>query len=168
MTFFPTYFTNEVTDIKLEILKKLNINGVLLDIDDTLVKTKSELPEKKILDWINLLKKNDIKIILVSNNTKSRVEKFAKNLDIPWVAMSYKPLTFKLKKAIKKISCNLNNVVMIGDQIFTDIFAANLINIKSILVNPMSISKGIIITIKRKLEEPIRCKIKSNNKFKLC
>lgn len=168
MLFFPTYFTNKVTDIKLEILKKLNINGVLLDIDDTLVKTKLELPEKEILDWVNLLKLNNIKIILVSNNTKNRVEKFAKNLDIPWIAMSYKPFTFNLKKAIRKISCNLNNVIMVGDQIFTDIFAANLINIKSVLVNPMGTPKSMLMTIKRKFEEPIRRKIKSNNKFNLC
>ena len=97
----------------------------------------------------------------MSNITEERVKKFAENLskfniNIPWIAMGYKPLGFKIKRAIEEISCKSGEIILIGDQIFTDILAANLINIKSVLVDPVSKPSNIFMKVKRKLENRIR------------
>ena len=161
MIFSPTYVIHKVTDISIDMLKKINIHGVILDIDDTLVAPDSNIISEEIINWLKLLENGNIKIIFVSNNTEERVKKFAENLskfniNIPWIAMSCKPLGFKIKQAIKKISCKSGEIILIGDQIFTDILAANLINIKSVLVDPVSKPSNIFMKVKRKLENRIR------------
>ena len=167
MILFPTYFTHKVTDVDASLLKFLNVTGLILDIDDTLAAPKTQFPGKDIINWVDKIKNEGVKIVLLSNNFKSRVEKFAKLIEVPWVSMSFKPLTRGLHKAIQKISCAPKNTIMIGDQIFTDIFAANLFDIRSILVDPISENKSPLLSFKRILEKPIRQKIYSNSKLRL-
>lgn len=165
MILSPTYVIDKITDISIDMLRKINICGLILDIDDTLVAPDSNNISEEIINWLNSLKKEKIKIIFVSNNTEERVKKFTENLnkfdiDIPWISMSCKPLGFKIKQAIKKISCDFNNIILVGDQIFTDILAANLLHIKSILVNPVSKPSNLVMKFKRKLENKIRTRKK--------
>ncbi len=167
MILFPTYFTHKVTDIDAFLLKNLNVTGLILDIDDTLAAPKTQCPGNDIIKWVNSLKNQGIKIILLSNNFKYRVEKFAELIEVPWVSMSFKPFTKGLHKAIKKISCSPKNTILVGDQIFTDVFAANLFNIRSILVDPISKNKSPFLSFKRFLEKPIKKKIYSNSKLNL-
>lgn len=167
MLLFPTYFTHQVTDIDPFLLKYLTVTGLIIDIDDTLAAPKTQCPGKNVIKWVNNVKNQGIKIVLLSNNFKYRVEKFAELIEVPWVSMSFKPFTKGLHKAIKKISCEPKNTILVGDQIFTDIVAANLFNIRSILVDPISQNKRPFLSIKRFLEKPIRAKIYSNLKLNL-
>lgn len=163
----PTYFTKHVSDINLQILHKLNIKGIILDIDDTLAPHKCSIPDIDALKWVNLLKENDIKLILVSNNFKNRVSEFAGKLGLPYIYMGLKPLSYGIKKAVKHLNLPTSEIVIVGDQIFTDIIGANLSKLKSILVDPISKNKTMLLKIKRYFEKNIRQKIKSNKKLDL-
>ncbi len=165
--FTPTYFAGKVTDINSNLLNNMNIKGVILDIDDTLVPHKHPVPEKKILNWISEIKENDIKVVLVSNNFRKRVSTFAKKINVPYVHMGLKPLTWGIKKAIKILSLPKENILIVGDQIFTDILGANFIKIKSILIDPVSQSKTFLLKFKRFFEKSLRKKIKKNTKLDL-
>ncbi len=168
MTLFkPTYFTAKVLDIDINFLKSNNFEAIILDIDDTLVPHKHPTPDKEIIEWIETLKNGGIKIIIVSNNFKKRVSDFAKILNIPYIYMSLKPLTYGFKKAIKTLSVPPEKVLVIGDQIFTDIVGANFLNIRSVLVEPVSPSKTTLLKIKRKCEKPLRKKIKLSTDLKI-
>lgn len=165
--FTPTYFTKKVTDITIDLLNKINIKGVILDIDDTLVPHKCPVPEKEIFRWLNELKENKIKIILVSNNFKKRVSIFAKKIDVPYVHMGLKPLTWGIKKAISILSIPKENILIVGDQIFTDILGSNFVKVKSVLIDPVSPSKTFLLKFKRFFEKSFRKKIKSNSNLNL-
>jgi uncharacterized protein len=165
--FTPTYFTTKVTDINAHLLSKIKVKGIILDIDDTLVPHRHLIPDERVLGWINELKENDIKIILVSNNFKKRVSVFADKTELPYVCMGLKPLTWGIKKAIKALALPKENVIIIGDQIFTDIMGANFIKIRSVLVEPVSKSKTFLLKFKRFFEKPIRKKIKENKSLDL-
>ena len=166
MILYPTYFTSKVTDINLNFLRSLNVKGIILDVDDTLVAHKIHSPKQEVVEWINKLKLNQIKIILLSNNFENRVKPFAEKLNIPYISLSMKPLTFGLKKAIKHINCNSEESIVIGDQIFTDILAANLLGIKSILVEPIKESSSLIFKFKRFLENCIKKNLNSKLNLK--
>ena len=167
MILYPTYFTAKVTDINAHVLNNLNVKGVILDVDDTLVAHKIPYPNQEITEWINSLKLSGIKIILLSNNFKNRVQTFASTLNIPYVSFSMKPFTFGLKKAIKRINSNSKEILVVGDQIFTDILAANVLGVRSILVEPIKESTSILFKIKRFFENHIKQTLKSNPKFDL-
>lgn len=157
--FKPTYHARKVTEISGEFLTKNNFRGIILDIDDTLVPHRHPDPDKNVFEWIDELKKFGIKIILVSNNFKDRVNKFAEKLNLPYISMGLKPLPFGIKRAVKKLGMKLDEILIIGDQIFTDISGANILKIKSVLVDPVSPSKTVLLKIKRFLERPIRKKL---------
>lgn len=163
--FTPTYYTKKVTDITYDFLNRNKFKGIILDIDDTLAPHRYPIPEKEVITWINNLKNSGIKIVLVSNNFKDRVGKFAKQLSVPYICMGMKPLPFGIKKAIKMLNISIQNLLVVGDQIFTDIVGANFLKIKSVLVEPVSKSKTILLKIKRFLEKPIRKKLIHEKNF---
>ena len=151
--FMPTYFTKHVSDINPKILRKLNIKGIILDIDDTLAPHKCSIPDPDALKWVNLLKENEIKLILVSNNFKNRVSEFAGKLKLPYIHMGLKPLSYGINKAVKYLNLPASEIVIVGDQIFTDIIGANFLKLKSILVDPISKNKTMLLKIKRYFEK---------------
>jgi len=161
--FNPTFYVNKIFEVSLNFFIKNNIDAALLDIDDTLVINEFPIPPKKTLDWIENLKSSNIKMILVSNNFKKRVESFAKKVNLPYVHMGMKPLPFGIIKALKILDTTKEKSIIIGDQIFTDIVAANLLGIKSILTEPLSPSKTLTMKFKRFMESPIRKHLKIIN-----
>lgn len=158
--FTPTYYMKKVTDITEEFLNKNSFKGIILDIDDTLTPNGYPEPDKEVSVWIDQLKSAGIKIILVSNNFKSRVDEFANKLNVLGISMGFKPFPKGIVKAIKILKISPKQILMIGDQVFTDIVGANLLKISSVLVEPMSPSKTLLLKIKRFLEKPVRKKFR--------
>lgn len=160
---YPTYFAESISDITTEFLKKENAKGVILDVDDTLAPSKIIEPKIEVISWIEELRENDIKAILLSNNFDKRVRPLAEKLNLPYISFGLKPLTTGLKKAIKAISCDKSEVFMIGDQIFTDILAANLMKMRSVLVKPLTVQKDALSKMKRKFEKIVKEKMQGKN-----
>ncbi len=165
--FYPSYYINKANDIDVATLKKLNIHGIILDIDDTLTPHKCSTPNEGIEFWIKSIQQNGIKLILVSNNFKKRVESFAKLLGLPYISFGMKPFSYGFHKAIDELGIPKSEIAIIGDQIFTDIMGANFLGIKSILVEPVSESKTFMLKLKRFLEIPIKNRILKDKKINL-
>mgnify|MGYP003396706192 FL=1 len=75
-------------------------------------------------------------MIISNNSSLERVKDFGEKLNIKYVAKAMKPLKGGFKKVLKKATrkyCSCE-IVAIGDQLMTDIFAANRMNYTSILV----------------------------------
>ncbi len=134
----PNMFVKSIDDINLSLLKKLGIKYVFCDLDNTLVPHFTTIPTKSSIDFVNRLHEYDIKLIIVSNNSKKRVEKFCMlfNPD-DFVYNAKKPLLTKIKKMIKKHNIDLDDAIMLGDQFITDVWAANRLGIRSVLVLPI-------------------------------
>ena len=163
----PTFFTNKITDLSPEFIKSHGVTSLLMDIDDTLTYHKDPQIPQKVLEFINLMKINNIKIILISNNSKDRAYKFAKKLNLPYISRAFKPAPFGINLAFKKLNISKNEAIIIGDQIFTDILGANLLDIKSILVDPFEKNQTAFLKLKRLFEKPIRKKIKRDKSKKI-
>lgn len=160
MIFSPTVRLKKVTDITLEMIKKLKIDTILLDVDNTLACHGSQVPFDGTVEWAKELIKNGTDIVICSNNNEERVAPFAALYNLPYVAMSMKPLPSGFNKAKKMLNKRPKQVLVVGDQIFTDILGANLANMKSVLLDPVKAETGLGFKFKRWLEKPIRNKIK--------
>jgi HAD superfamily phosphatase (TIGR01668 family) len=68
--FFPTLYLDKVQDIDLDWLKKKNIKGLILDIDNTLVPPHMLEPDDNALEWIKRAKESGFELCIVSNATK--------------------------------------------------------------------------------------------------
>ena len=163
--FDPSFYYEKVIDIEVCFLTRNNIECILLDIDDTIAQHDSAALIPRFKSWLREVLDSNIKVVLVSNNYKNRVQFIAKRLNLPFIYSSFKPTPLGIIRALKMISGDKDRSVLIGDQIFTDILGANIYGIKSILVDPVSVKKSFISRIKRWAENPIRRNLKKSKDF---
>lgn len=143
-----------VTDITPDILKSLGIRGLILDLDNTLTTHDNPVPGEGVLDWLELMKKSGIKLIIVSNNHPPRVKPFADMLGLEFVSEGKKPLTKGFREAKAKMGLPKKSIATVGDQIYTDVLGAVLFGIKMLYVEPIEHEKTTFFKVKRKCEKP--------------
>ena len=156
----PTVAVRMVTDITPELLKQMGVDAILLDVDNTLASPYEKIPYEGVTEWLKKIKEAGFAVVICSNNFHKRIRPFAKGVGLDCVAMSLKPLPFGFIRAKKKLGEKPDSVVVVGDQIFTDVLGANMGRMKSILLEPQSEEHGFSIYVRRKLEVGVRKKIK--------
>ena len=149
MILFPKLYLKNVLDISVALLQKENIKGILIDVDNTLLYLYKTLL-KGVEEWVENMKKNEIKMCILSNtNQKDKVKKLGEQLQIPYVYFAKKPLKSGFKKGAKILELPYQQIAVVGDQITTDVWGANRMKMFSILTKPLE-EKDIWITkIKR-------------------
>lgn len=153
MILYPRAYLNSVKDITIEFLNKNNLKALILDVDNTIIDFDKNILEG-VDNWCNELKKNGIKLCILSNSDKKeKVENVAKKLDLPYFNFAKKPLKGGFKKAIKLLEEKPENIAAVGDQIFTDVLGSNRCKIYSILVKPIAQKDLLVTKIKRPLEK---------------
>ncbi len=153
--FFPKKKVHRVTDISVEYLRKQGIGGLILDIDNTLTTHDNPIPSDGVAHWLDTMRENDIKMIVLSNNHGPRVEPFAKILGLDYISEGKKPLTSGFKRCAKALSLQKQELCIIGDQIFTDVLGGNLYGCHSILVEPIQPESTRFFRFKRAMEKII-------------
>ncbi len=135
----PTWRANSFLNISPNFFRMNGISIVFLDLDNTMLKVGSKLMDEAASDWIWELAENGIRVRLLSNNLTSRVERIAKQLgDIGAHSLSMKPFSSHIvKRVLETERVELENAVIIGDGILTDILAANWLGVQSVLINPI-------------------------------
>ena len=162
--FYPKEYFNSVKNIKIELLQKNNIKGLILDVDNTLINLDKKMPEG-VSNWAKDLKAHGIKICILSNSNKiEKVGAVAKILEVPYIFFGKKPLKSGFLRAKEILKLENKNIAVVGDQIFTDILGANRCQMFSILVKPIEEKDYLVTRIKRPLENWI---IKRYRKSKL-
>ena len=156
MLLTPNMQVRKITDITIEMLRKNNIKGMILDVDNTLIDL-DRVPLEGIKEWMDNMKNEGIKFCIASNSLKkNKIEKVAKMLDIPYVHFSAKPTKIGLKKAKQILGIENNeNIAEVGDQLFTDVLGTNRMKMFSILTEPLCEEKVKINNLKRKLEKRV-------------
>jgi HAD superfamily phosphatase (TIGR01668 family) len=148
----PAYVVHKITDISYNWLKKQGIDGLLVDIDNTVTPYHSnEIPEEN-LNWFYALVETGIKFIPYSNARKHRIDNFCSVFDIPNPGIAIKPLNFGLKRTLRISGLKKDKVLLIGDQVFTDCLAGKFSGIRTVLVDPVSKNEFPLTKIMRLLE----------------
>ena len=159
--FRPTYIFNGIEEIEIDFLKRERIKYLLMDVDNTIIDSKINIPPKK-LKWIQDVKKSGIELCILSNSGNLRkIKMVGERLDIPYLLNGCKPLKKGFEMACKILDAKPENTAIIGDQVFTDIWGANRFKIRSILVMPFDSKERFWIKIKRPLEKIVLKSIKS-------
>lgn len=153
--FKPTWMVESIYQLTPEQLRKRGVQGIVTDLDNTLIAWDNLDGTPEMAAWVATMNQANFPIIIVSNNSKKRVERVANNYNIKYFSMAQKPSRRGLRKAIRLLNVPEKNVVMIGDQLMTDVLAANRLGIRSILVKPIITSDGTLTQINRRIEQVI-------------
>lgn len=153
--FKPNFYFNKIWDISPDFLVKNNIKCLLIDVDNTLTTHDNPTPRAEVLSWLAQMKNEKIILMVISNNTEERVAPFARGLGIDYVSDSGKPLAKGVKKALCKTKLAKDQMLIIGDQIFTDVLCGKFSNVKTALVEPFELETMPFFKFKRALEKMI-------------
>ncbi|MFZ2353698.1 YqeG family HAD IIIA-type phosphatase [Paucilactobacillus nenjiangensis] len=135
--FKPTWMVNTIYSISPSQLKSHGIRAVFTDLDNTLIAWNNPDGTPELKAWMQSLKDANIPLLVVSNNSHNRIERAVAKLELPFISRALKPLATGINRAMKKLELKPHEVVMVGDQLLTDIAASNQAGVYSILVKPL-------------------------------
>ena len=164
--FIPFAHAESIYRIDLSFFTKLGIKYVFADLDNTLDSYKQATPLEKAKELKANLEKLGIELIIVSNNTGTRVQKYSKELGVRHFSSLAKPFSFKIKRIMKTANIKPEEVIMIGDQTVTDISCANGAKIKSILTDKLVEEDQPTTRFNRLFDKPLRRKLQKKNLLK--
>jgi len=135
----PQLMYESIYDIDFGLLWDDGIRHLIFDVDNTLI---SYADSDVSIQCINLFKSIQSigfeSILLMSNNSSvDRIERVAKQLDLPAITFACKPFVFTMRRLLNHRSMNIQEVALIGDQLLTDVLLANTFKIISVFVDPI-------------------------------
>jgi uncharacterized protein len=134
----PTAMVEAVWMISPEKLRQRGIRSVLFDLDNTVVDWNQEHVRPEVLEWANQCREAGLTLCICTNaHKKPRIERIAQQLGASYVATAGKPGVRGYRAALELVGCTPQEAVMIGDQVFTDIWGANRAGLATILVRPL-------------------------------
>ena len=160
----PDYIFKTFDCATPEFLLSIGVKGIILDIDNTLEPYEHPLPGDHVINWLASLNEAGIKASIVSNNGRKRVELFNSKLSLPAYYKAKKPFKRNLLRAMKDMGTSREDTVLMGDQVFTDVWAAHNTGLRAILVPPINDKRDPFTKFKRMLERPIIKKYEKRNK----
>ena len=150
--FRPSMYKKDIFSINYKKLKKAGVKCLIYDLDNTLALIDEKECPEKTKELIRKLQ-DDFLIFIITNNSNRRAEPYKKALGVEAVGYAMKPLTRGLRKIKHKYKLLKKEMVMIGDQIVTDIASGNNFRIKTILVDPLGEKDMNITKLNRKVED---------------
>lgn len=159
---YPDYIYENVESIPYEMIKKENIKAILLDMDNTLVnfdeayKEGVKIKNTNLKNWAKNMKKNGIELYVFSNcPLEDVVKRIAKEFGMHYFFKVGKPKLKGFETAFSKLNLEKESILMVGDQIFTDVWGGNRFGIKTALVTPITDKEWIGTKVKRPFERAV-------------
>lgn len=135
----PDRYVASVDRIDLDDLWRRGTRAILLDRDNTLVPRDRTTAPASVATWLDEARDRGFKLYMVSNNWhRDQVERSARELGLGAICFACKPLPFALTRALKHLGVPKGEAVMVGDQLYTDVWAGNFAGISTILVRPQT------------------------------
>ena len=158
----PQYVFGNITDITPDFLELHEIRFLMLDMDNTIAAYGTHAPSAEVLQWAERMRSCGIELFIVTNSKRTeRVVNFAKALGTGFVRNASKPSPSGILRALDQSEHFAGESAFAGDQVYTDVIAANRAGVLSIAVRPLS-RENPLLAIRYALEAPFRAICKYN------
>lgn len=152
--YYPDMYAENVYQIDYETLWLEGYRALIFDIDNTLVHHGDDSNDK-VNNLFDKLKTIGFKLLLLSDNTKERVERFNKDIQAMYICDAEKPSPRNYYNAVDMLGIDKKQILVIGDQVFTDIYGANRAGLTNCLVHFIRLNSEKKIGRKRYIENVI-------------
>ncbi len=167
------YLPNEVASTIYDIdWKKLYLDGkrvIIFDLDNTLISYRELTPTSKLVELGKELILMGFTTYVLTNNHYSRIEKFIKEFPATDYGIHMnKPFIKNITAYLKEKNHPIDqNIIMVGDQLVTDIACANKLGVYSILIKSLDRSSEHFYTKINRLRDKRIVKSISKVDYKL-
>ena len=152
----PYRMVRNIYEIKPEFLKKEGIRLLLMDLDNTMAPYHIHVPSAGLKAWVSSMKEEGIEIFILSNNRGSRPKVFAEALGVEWVNRAKKPSVKVMDRVLGRKCLPREQVMLVGDQIYTDMLCAARGHIRGICVKPICLRRNPLLALRYFAEFPFR------------
>lgn len=154
--FKPDYEIHHFSEITPEWLIENEIKTIFSDLDSTLA-IHNQPGDDDLKNWIFMLKQSDVQLVIVSNNSQERVDRFCEPFHIIGFGRCKKPSASIIRQHMQKIGAHNRTSLFLGDQLLTDIWCGKRLDMRTALVKPIGKEhEPLQIFLKRKLEGLIK------------
>ncbi len=151
----PDLYLPSVFALRPAELSARGIRGLIIDLDNTLIKWGEAASDARLPAWAGALRAEGFSLCIVSNNGGARVLNLATALGIPVVTNAGKPRARAFWRAMQILQTEPADTAMMGDQVFTDVLGAKRLGLFAILVVPLSRHEFIGTRLVRLLERRV-------------
>ncbi len=135
----PDMMADAIWDISVEQLRKLGIEALIVDLDNTIVDWNRSHMRAEVQGWLERAQRMGMRVCIASNaRGKARVAAIAAEVGCAWLAPAGKPSRRGLRRALEMLGTQPRTTALVGDQLFTDVMGGNRLGLFTILVRPLS------------------------------
>lgn len=160
----PDKIVNSIYDLDLEELSEKGVRLILADLDNTLARYHEWDPSDRLRTWKQEVEERGMILFVLSNGRKPRRSKRFCEGFVPFISHASKPHARNFHKAMELNGCKPEETIMLGDQIFTDIWGGHNAGIRaSIYVRAIALD-SIFRKIRYGIEAPFRglCRLRGD------
>ena len=154
--FIPFAHSQSIYEIEPEFYIRNHVKVLFMDLDNTLDSYKAREPQQRTIDYVNTLKEKGITPVIISNNKAKRVSGYANLLGIEFLSSAMKPFPKRLRNEIARRGLTPEDVMLVGDQMMTDVLAAKGAKIRVVLTEKIVKEDQWTTHINRIFDRPIR------------
>ncbi len=137
--FSPNESLHSLEEVDLGALRAAGKRLILLDVDNTLLPWKSKEIPATTTAWLQSARDQGFELCILSNTRNpERLERLCQEMKVDFIRDKFKPNPKMYHLAMEKYKMSAEDCVMIGDQLFTDIWGANRAGIDAIWVRPLA------------------------------
>ncbi|MBO7399074.1 MAG: YqeG family HAD IIIA-type phosphatase [Clostridia bacterium] len=139
--FYPDFRAESVLTADFAKLYDRGVRFIVFDADNTLVSYEETEPSERIIEFVRGLTRAGFGMCILSNGHKERVKKLAAILGMSFEGDAFKPSRKGFRRVFAQYGVTGSETLVVGDQIFTDVWGASRSSCLSLLVKPISPKK---------------------------
>lgn len=138
VSLLPKIVAKQITDLTPEFLHSRGISLLMMDFDNTIVPYTTDIPTESVENWLDMMKKSNIRLCVVSNSKKDRVKIFCEKYGLDCITHAKKPFSKGIRACLARYGVPAHQCALVGDQIYTDTLGANGCGVQSIVVDAIN------------------------------
>ena len=131
--YVPFAVAKSIYEIDVDFFVQQKVKVLLMDLDNTLDSYRLYHPTERAYELVKKIQDVGIIPVIVSNNRGKRVSTYANDLKLIYINSAAKPFGFRIRKFLKEHNWNPEDVMLVGDQMITDVAAAKRVGIRVVL-----------------------------------
>lgn len=158
--FRPDFYATSIFDIPVRFFREQGIRCVLSDLDNTLDAYDVLVPSERVVRLKRQLEQAGIELCIVSNNRRSRKGIYCERLGVRGIFSCRKPFAAKISAFVRESGYNTHEVLLIGDQLLTDVGCAYHGRLRVVLTEPIVKRDQWTTRFNRLIDRPIRRRLR--------
>ncbi|NCC83244.1 MAG: HAD family hydrolase [Clostridia bacterium] len=161
----PDAYYQSLAQVPIQDLFRRGYRVALLDIDNTLAAHGSSFGQDYAHAQVDRFQAAGFQVYILSNAFQHRAESFGQDFGVTIIGDAGKPGTKGVERALQESGARREELLLFGDQLFTDVWSGTRAGIMTVLLDRLSTHEPWYIHLKRIGERFVKYATKTRAHF---